>query len=345
MPETQTVFLDHLNSPFGVAWSATTLYVANTDAIMRFPYTHGETKITAPASSSPTSRRPDRPPLDQEPGRKPRRLEALCRRRLEQQHHRERDGGEDGPRRDLGGRPRDRRLAHLRERPAQPERPRVRAGDGALWAVVNERDELGPDLVPDYLTSVKDGGFYGWPYSYYGQHVDPRVHPQRPDLVAKAIEPDYAPELARRAARARPSSTGEQLCRRLSRTAPSSASTAAGTAVRSTATRSIFVPFATDAERACRGRRHRLPRRGRQGAAAGPVGVALDRTGALLVADDVGNTVWRVSRRPLGLPDKLVGETGFEPATLCSQSRCATRLRHSPTTCRYGSIVKLANPP
>jgi glucose/arabinose dehydrogenase len=63
---------------------------------------------------------------------------------------------------------------------------------GALWAVVNERDELGPDLVPDYLTSVKDGGFYGWPYSYYGQHVDPRVQPERPDLVAKAIVPDYA---------------------------------------------------------------------------------------------------------------------------------------------------------
>ena len=63
---------------------------------------------------------------------------------------------------------------------------------GALWAVVNERDELGPDLVPDYMTSVKDGAFYGWPYSYYGQHVDPRVMPQRPDLVAKAIPPDYA---------------------------------------------------------------------------------------------------------------------------------------------------------
>ena len=63
---------------------------------------------------------------------------------------------------------------------------------GALWAVVNERDELGPNLVPDYLTSVKDGGFYGWPYSYYGQHLDPRVQPQRPDLVEKAIAPDYS---------------------------------------------------------------------------------------------------------------------------------------------------------
>ena len=68
----------------------------------------------------------------------------------------------------------------------------IRAADRTLWAVVNERDEIGPDLVPDYMTSVKDGGFYGWPYSYYGQHVDIRVHPQRPDLVAKAIPPDYA---------------------------------------------------------------------------------------------------------------------------------------------------------
>jgi len=62
----------------------------------------------------------------------------------------------------------------------------------ALWTVINERDEIGPNLVPDYLTSVKDGAFYGWPSGYYGQHVDPRVQPQRPDLVAKTIAPDYA---------------------------------------------------------------------------------------------------------------------------------------------------------
>ncbi len=71
---------------------------------------------------------------------------------------------------------------------------------GKLWAIVNERDEIGADLVPDYLTSVQDGGFYGWPYSYFGQHVDRRVQPARPDRVAKAIKPDYAPQLARRAA-------------------------------------------------------------------------------------------------------------------------------------------------
>ena len=94
--------------------------------------------------------------------------------------------------RDLGNRPGYGRTPRIRHRTAQSERLAVRAAEHVLWAVINERDELGPDLVPDYLTSVKDGAFYGWPYSYYGQHVDPRVQPQRPDLVAKAIPPDYA---------------------------------------------------------------------------------------------------------------------------------------------------------
>ena len=107
---------------------------------------------------------------------------------------------------------------------------------GALWAVVNERDELGNDLVPDYMTSVKDGAFYGWPYSYYGQHVDARVEPQRPDLVAKAIAPDYA-------LGAHTASLGLDLRHRQAvsaarwQAAPSSASTARGTASRAPATR------------------------------------------------------------------------------------------------------------
>ncbi len=111
----------------------------------------------------------------------------------------------------------------------------------ALWTVVNERDELGGDLVPDYLTSVKDGAFYGWPYSYYGQHVDDRVEPQNPALVAKAIKPDYA--LGNHVA-----PLGLAFCRRrpaagaLSATAPSSASTARGTASRAAATMSSSCP-------------------------------------------------------------------------------------------------------
>ena len=127
---------------------------------------------------------------------------------------------------------------------------------GALWTAVNERDELGSDLVPDYMTSVKDGGFYGWPYSYFGGHVDERVKPQRPDLVAQAIVPDYAlgphtASLGLASSKGKPS--GEPL--------------------------PVLGGFVTS-----------------DGNAQGrPVGVALDRHGALLVADDVGNTVWRVT--------------------------------------------------
>ena len=165
---------------------------------------------------------------------------------------------------------------------------------GALWTVVNERDEIGSDLVPDYLTSVRDGAFYGWPYSYFGQHVDERVKPPRPDLVAKAIVPDYA--LGTHVA---PLGLASQRGR-----------DAAG-AVRSdgmfvgqhgswnrkppSGYKVVFVPFADgkptgmpidvltgflDAEGKAQGR---------------PVGVAIDKRGALLVADDVGNTVWRVA--------------------------------------------------
>jgi glucose/arabinose dehydrogenase len=163
----------------------------------------------------------------------------------------------------------------------------------ALWTVVNERDEIGPNLVPDYLTSVKDGAFYGWPYSYYGQNVDPRVPPQRPDLVAKAIAPDYALS---------------------SHVAPLGLAFDTGTSLpvsyqggafvgehgswnrpQLNGYRVVFVPFANgrpngpaqdvvtgflNADEKARGR---------------PVGLALDKAGNLLIADDVGNTIWRVS--------------------------------------------------
>jgi glucose/arabinose dehydrogenase len=132
---------------------------------------------------------------------------------------------------------------------------------GELWVVVNERDEIGSDLVPDYMTSVRDGGFYGWPYSYFGQHVDERVEPQNPELVAKAIKPDYAlgPIRARSA-----SHSTKAICSEMpSRTELLSGSTAPG----------------SDG-RAAFGR---------------PVGVAIDRKGALLVADDVGNRIWWVA--------------------------------------------------
>ncbi len=164
---------------------------------------------------------------------------------------------------------------------------------GALWTSVNERDELGNDLVPDYMTSVRDGGFYGWPYSYYGPHVDERVQPPRPDLVAKAIKPDYALG-SHTASLGLTFYTGKLFPARYAngvfvgqhgswnRKPPS------GYKV-------VFVPFADgkpsggvedvltgflDAKGQAQGR---------------PVGVAVDKRGALLVADDVGNVVWRVT--------------------------------------------------
>ena len=173
------------------------------------------------------------------------------------------DGGERA-RRDLGGRSRDRPASRLRVRACAIRTAwRGSRHSGALWTVVNERDELGNDLVPDYMTAVRDGAFYGWPYSYYGQHVDKRVQPQRPDLVAKAIVPDYAlgPHTASLGlafcdgAQPAPSST---------RTARSSASTARGTASRRSGYKVIFVPFAGGQPGRPAGRRaDRLPRRRR----------------------------------------------------------------------------------
>jgi glucose/arabinose dehydrogenase len=177
------------------------------------------------------------------------------------------------------------------------------AEDGVLWTTVNERDEIGSDLVPDYMTSVKDGGFYGWPYSYYGKHVDVRIQPQRPDLVAKAIVPDYA--LGAHTASlgltfANGANLGPEFTNGIfigqhgswNRDPP------AGYKV-------IFIPFAA-------GKPSGMPVDVLTGflndageAQGRPVGVAIDKTGALLVADDVGNTVWRVHKPTITLPSRM----------------------------------------
>jgi glucose/arabinose dehydrogenase len=166
---------------------------------------------------------------------------------------------------------------------------------GALWTVANERDELGDDLVPDYLTSVQDGGFYGWPYSYFGQHVDERVKPPRPDLVAKAIKPDYALG-AHVAALGLASAEGGRL--------PGSLTNGMFIGEHGSWNREVpagykvvFVPFAG-------GKPSGMPVDvltgfvSPKGEAWGrPVGVVIDGRGALLVADDVGNAVWRVASK------------------------------------------------
>jgi glucose/arabinose dehydrogenase len=164
---------------------------------------------------------------------------------------------------------------------------------GALWTAVNERDELGSDLVPDYMTSVKEGAFYGWPYSYYGQHVDTRVKPQNPELVAKALAPDYALG-AHTASLGLTFYQGKLLPARYHGGGFVGQHGSWNRNPRS-GYRVIFVPFAS-------GRPAGMPEEiltgfvSADGKAYGrPVGVAIDRAGALLVADDVGNVIWRVA--------------------------------------------------
>ncbi|CAA0096790.1 Uncharacterised protein [Starkeya nomas] len=159
--------------------------------------------------------------------------------------------------------------------------------------MVNERDELGPNLVPDYMTSVKDGAFYGWPYSYYGQHVDERVQPQRPDLVEKAIPPDYA--LSSHVAPLGLAFYTVQALPEKYRGGAFVGEHGSWDRDRFNGYKVVFVPFADGrpngkAEDVVTGF---LTSDGK--ARGRPVGVAVDRSGALLIADDVGNTVWRVT--------------------------------------------------
>jgi glucose/arabinose dehydrogenase/uncharacterized membrane protein len=294
VPTLRTIFLDHLHSPFGVALVGNDLYVADTDAIMHYPYTEGQTAITVPGTKLL-----DLPggPID---------------------HHWTKSlvASADGSKLYVGvgsnsnimenGLGAELNRADILEVDRVTGAFRIFASglrnpnglqfeptSGKLWAVVNERDELGPNLVPDYLTSVRDGAFYGWPYSYYGQHVDPRVQPQRADLVASATVPDYALS---------------------SHVAPLGLVFNTGTALPDTykggafvgehgswdrtplnGYKVIYIPFTNghpsgppvDVVTGFLNQQNHA--RGR------PVGLALDKSGALLIADDVGNTVWRVS--------------------------------------------------
>lgn len=288
-----TVLLENLNSPFGMALVGNTLYVANSDAIVKFPYHTGDTHISASA------------------------VQVLALPAGKINHHWTKNliASADGKTLyvTIGSNSNvaERGMAVEFERASiwqvaldsgtyrvfasglrNPNGLAWEPVSGALWTVVNERDELGNDLVPDYLTSVRDGAFYGWPYSYYGQHIDNRVIPQRPDLVAKAIAPDYA--------------LG-------SHTAPLGLADSGGNTLPKQFAHGMFIGQ--------HGSWNRKPHSGykvifvnfengkpvgkpidvlsgflsTQGEAYGrPVGVALDKSGALLVADDVGNVVWRV---------------------------------------------------
>ncbi|WP_296893268.1 sorbosone dehydrogenase family protein [Thiobacillus sp.] len=291
-----SVLLQGLNSPFGMALVGDTLYVADSDAVLRFPYATGDTHITAPGI----------------------KLVDLPAGPINHHWTKNLIASKDGSKLYVtvgsNSNVAERGMAAEVERAAIWEVD-IRSGShrifasglrnpnglawelhsGALWTVVNERDELGSDLVPDYLTSVRDGGFYGWPYSYFGQHVDIRVKPQRPDLVAQAITPDYA---------LGPHTASLGLASSAGTTLPHVFANGMFIGQHGSWNRRphsgykvIFVPFSN-------GKPSGAPIDvltgflSKEGNAYGrPVGVALDKQGALLVADDVGNVVWRVSAR------------------------------------------------
>jgi glucose/arabinose dehydrogenase len=292
--ETKSVFLEGLHSPFGMALVGDDFYVANSDAIVKFPYHAGDTKITAAGvklTDLPAGTRNHHWTKDLAASPDGSKLYATVGSNS--------NVGENGIEAETN------RAAVLEVDRAtgawrvfasglrNPNGPSWQPQSGALWVAVNERDELGNDLVPDYMTSVTDGGFYGWPYSYYGQHVDTRVAPQRPDLVAKAIAPDYALG-AHTASLGLTFNTGNLFPPEMAGGAfvgqhgSWNRKPRAGYKV-------IFVPFAG-------GKPSGQPQdvltgflNGKGEAQGRPVGVKIDKQGALLVADDVGNAVWRVT--------------------------------------------------
>jgi glucose/arabinose dehydrogenase len=290
----QHVYIEHLHSPFGVQLIGDTLYVANTDNIMKYHYTAGDTKMSDPGTEftdlpGTINHHWTKALLASPDGKK---LYAGI--------------GSNSNITENGINVEYRRAAIL-EIDAQTGASRIYASGirnptglgwepstGKLWAIANERDEIGADLVPDYLTAVQEKGFYGWPYSYFGQHVDTRVFPQRPDLVAKAIVPDY--------------SLGSHvaplgLLFYQGKNLPAQFQGGAFVGEHGSWDRSplsgyevVFVPFKD-------GKPAGPPQSIVSGFVSGdqaslkgaPVGMAEDADGALLIADDVGNTIWRVS--------------------------------------------------
>jgi glucose/arabinose dehydrogenase len=292
--ETRTIFLQGLTSPFGMALVGNDFYVTDTDALLRYPYAEGKTSIAETAMKIA-----DLPAGTINHHWTKNVIASRDGARLYVSIGSNSNAAENGLDKEAG-------RAAIMEIDRATGRSRIFASgmrnpvgmawqpeSGALWASVNERDEIGSDLVPDYMTAVKDGGFYGWPFSYYGQHVDDRVKPQRPDLVASATIPDYA-------LGAHTSSLG--LTFYDAKLFPSRYSGGAFVGQHGSWNRKplsgykvIFVPFTgghpngaaedvltgfVDANGDAHGR---------------PVGVAIDKSGALLVADDVGNTIWRVT--------------------------------------------------
>ncbi|MBX4139079.1 MULTISPECIES: sorbosone dehydrogenase family protein [Pseudomonas] len=292
--ETRTVFLENLNSPFGMTLVGNDLYVADSDKLLRFAYQPGATAIKTAGTTvvelpgGPLNHHWTKNVIASPDGSK-----------LYVSVGSNSNVGENGLEAEQGRAAIwevDRASGQHRIFASGLRNPNGMAWEpqsGKLWTAVNERDEIGSDLVPDYITSVKDGAFYGWPFSYYGQHVDERVTPQNPDLVAKAIAPDYA---------VGPHTASLGLTFAQGSKLPPAFSNGAFIGQHGSWNRKphsgykvIFVPFEggqpkgqpvdvltgfLDQDEKAMGR---------------PVGVVIDQQGDLLVADDVGNKVWRVS--------------------------------------------------
>ena len=293
--ETRSVLLQGLKSPFGMALAGGRLYIANTDGVVSVPYTEGDTIISAtplPLTDLPAGRLNRHWTKSLIASRDETKLYATVGSNS--------NVGENGIEKEEG------RAAIWEIDRASGEKRLFATGlrnpngmdwepsSGALWTAVNERDELGHNLVPDYITSVKDGAFYGWPWSYFGQNVDVRVKPARPDMVAKAIAPDYAVG-AHTASLGLTFAAGQKL-------GPQYASGAFigqhGSWNRDpySGYKVIFVPFANgkpsgDAVDVLTG----FIDAEKEVAFGRPVGVEIGKDGSLLVADDVGNAIWRVS--------------------------------------------------
>ncbi|PTT59672.1 sorbosone dehydrogenase family protein [Stenotrophomonas sp. HMWF003] len=295
--ELKTVFADHLNAPYGLALIGDALYVANQDALVRFAYQPGQTK----ASGAP-SKVTDLPAAINHHWTKSLAASADGRHLYvgigSNSNITERGMAVEIDR------------AQVWQVDAQtgahkvyatglrnPTALTVQPGTGVLWAVVNERDEIGPNLVPDYLTSVREGAFYGWPYSYWGKNVDVRVMPQNPQKVATAIAPDYA------------------LGSHVAALGVTFSSAAMGPAFADgvfvgehgswnrnppVGYKVVFVPF-RDGRPAGAPIDFASGFRGDDGRTRGrPVGVSLDPRGAVIVADDLANTIWRIT--PVAAP-------------------------------------------
>lgn len=292
--ETRHVFLEDLHSPFGMELIGNDFYVANADGIVRFPYEEGQTQITdepehvTDLPGGPINHHWTKNIIANEDGTL---LYATV--------------GSNSNVAEYGMEVEENRAAILEVELESGEKRLFASGlrnpnglawqpeSGELWTTVNERDEIGSDLVPDYMTSVQDGGFYGWPYSYYGQHVDERVEPPRPDLVEKAIKPDYA--LGAHTASLGLAFYEDDLLADKYQNGAFIGQHGSWNRKPLSGYKVIFVPFSN-------GEPSGKPQDiltgfvdGSGDAMGRPVGVVVDNQGGLLVADDVGNTIWRVT--------------------------------------------------